>query len=81
MEKKPQNDTITPLSNRELAKHLIDQIPERKLPYVIAFLEGAIVPDKAPNAETLAAFAELDNGGGHKFSGSTDQLFSDLVTK
>jgi len=31
-----------------------------------------------PNTETLEAFAELDNGGGHKFTGSTEALFAEL---
>ncbi len=33
------------MSNRELAKSLIDQIPESKLLYIIAYLQGAAVPD------------------------------------
>lgn len=37
---------------------------------------GAAVPDETPNADTLEAFAELDNGGGHRFNGTTEQLFS-----
>jgi len=45
------------MSNRELAKNLIDQIPESKLFYIIAYLQGAAVPDETPNAETLEAFA------------------------
>lgn len=67
------------MSNRELAKNLIDQIPEGKLFYIIAYLQGAAVPDEAPNAETLEAFAELENKGGHIFSGSTEQLFAELM--
>lgn len=67
------------MSNREFAKTLIDQIPEGKLFYVISYLQGAAVPDETPNAETLEAFAELDNGGGHSFSGTTEQLFSELM--
>lgn len=67
------------MSNRELAKNLIDQIPESRLFYVVAYLQGAAVPDETPNAETLEAMAELDNGGGHRFSGSTDQLFAELM--
>lgn len=67
------------MSNRELAKTLIDQIPEGRLFYVISFLQGAAVPDETPNAETLAAFAELDAGGGRRFSGSTEDLFSELL--
>lgn len=64
------------MSNREFAKTLIDQIPENKLYYVIAYLQGAALPDEVPNAETLEAFDELDNGGGHSFSGSTADLLS-----
>ena len=65
------------MSNRELAKALIDQIPESRLFYVVSYLQGAAVPDETPNAETLEAMAEL--GGGHKFTGSTEQLFSELM--
>ncbi len=67
------------MSERELAKSLIDRIPDSRLFYVISYLQGAAVPDETPNAETLEAFAELDNGGGYKFTGSTDTLFSELM--
>ena len=67
------------MSNRDFAKSLIDQIPDSRLYYVISYLQGAAVPDETPNAETLEAFAELENGGGHRFSGSTDQLFAELM--
>ena len=67
------------MSNREFAKSLIDQIPEKRLFYVISYLQGAAVPDETPNAETLAAFAELDNGGGHRFGGTTEELFAELM--
>ena len=67
------------MSEREIAKTLIDRIPETRLFYVISFLQGAAVPDETPNADTLAAFAELDEGGGHLFSGSTEELFRELL--
>jgi len=67
------------MSNREFAKNLIDQIPESRLFYVISYLQGAAVPDETPNAETLAAMSELDSGGGHRFTGSTEQLFAKLM--
>lgn len=67
------------MSNRDFAKSLIDQIPDSRLYYVISYLQGAAVPDETPNAETLEAFAELENGGGHRFSGSTEQLFAELM--
>lgn len=66
------------MSNREYAKNLIDQIPENKLLYIIAYLQGAAVPDETPNAETLAAFDKLDHDGGIRYSGSTEDLFSEL---
>jgi hypothetical protein len=67
------------MSNRELAKSLIDQIPESKLLFIIPYLQGAALPDEVPNADTLEAMAELENGSGHKFSGSTEDLFAELM--
>ena len=67
------------MSNREFAKALIDQIPESRLLYVVAYLQGAAVPDETPNAATLEAMAELDSGGGHRFTGSTEALFDELM--
>ncbi len=67
------------MSERDIAKSLIDKIPESRLFYVISYLQGAAVPDETPNAETLEAFAELDNGGGNIFSGTTEQLFEKLM--
>jgi len=51
------------MSNRELAKQLIDQIPESKMYYIISFLQGASIPEEMPNAETIASIKELENGG------------------
>lgn len=67
------------MSNRDIAKSLIDQIPESKLIYIIAYLQGAAIPEETPSTDTLEAFSELDNGGGHKFTGTTDQLFAELM--
>lgn len=67
------------MSNREFAKNLIDQIPESKLIYVISYLQGAAIPEEIPNAETLAAIEELENGGGTLFTGSTADLFAELM--
>ncbi len=69
------------MSNRELAKSLIDQIPESKLYYIVAYLhlQGAAIPDETPNAETIAAIEELENGGGTVFAGSTEDLFKQLM--
>ncbi len=67
------------MSNRDLAKSLIDQIPEGKLIYIIPYLQGAAIPDEVPNAETLEAFDELQNGGGNRFTGSIEELFKELM--
>lgn len=67
------------MSNRELAKNLIDQIPESRMYYVISYLQGAAVPDETPNAETIASIEELENGGGTLFTGSTEDLFTQLM--
>ncbi|MFV0398525.1 MAG: hypothetical protein ACK5JU_11020 [Bacteroidales bacterium] len=67
------------MSNRDLAKSLIDQIPEGKLIYIIPYLQGAAIPDEIPNMDTLEAFEELQNGGGTRFTGSADDLFKKLM--
>lgn len=66
------------MSNREFAKNLIDQIPESKLFYVVSYLRGVIAPDETPNATTIAAMQELENGGGELWTGSTKDLFAAL---
>ena len=71
------------MSTREMAKGLIDKIPDGKLLYVIAYLQGAAIPDEVPNAETIAAMAEVDqmiaSGSGEHFSGSTGEFFQMLM--
>lgn len=37
------------------------------------------VADEIPNAETIAA--ELDNGGGEHFTGSTEELFKKILSE
>ena len=63
------------MSNREMAKSLIDRIPESKLFYVVSYLQGVAVPDETPNAETLEAMEEVNRmiaeGTGEHFTGST----------
>ena len=69
------------MSTRELARTLLDQVPENKLLYVIAYLQGVTTPgdDETPNADTLEAFEELDNGGGHTYTGPVENLISSLL--
>lgn len=43
--------------------------------YIVAYLQGAAVPDEIPNADTIASINELESGGGTLFNGSTKDLF------
>ena len=69
------------MSTRELARSLLDQVPESKLLYVVAYLQGVTTPenDETPNAETLEAFEELDNGGGYTYNGPVENLIDSLL--
>ena len=67
------------MSYKELAKNLIDQIPDSKMYYIVAYLQGAAVPEETLNAETIASIEELENGGGTLFTGSTEDLFAKLT--
>ncbi|MCD8325897.1 MAG: hypothetical protein LUC90_04185 [Lachnospiraceae bacterium] len=49
------------MNNREYAKSLIDQIPESKMLYVIAFLFGASLPEGTLTHETKVS-NDLDSG-------------------
>ena len=66
------------MSNREIAAELLEQIPDYKLPQIIFFLQGAAIPDKVPNADTIEAMNEIDNmiktGAGQHFEGSTEEF-------
>lgn len=39
------------------------------------------VPDEVPNADTLEAFEELDNGGGEHFSGTAEEFFKKILSE
>lgn len=67
------------MSYKELAKILIDQIPDSKMYYIVAYLQGAAVPEEIPNAETVLSIEELERGGGTVFTGSTEKLFAELM--
>jgi hypothetical protein len=55
------------MSEREKAIQLLNAVPDYKMGYVIAYLQGAAVGEDEPNAETIAAIQELENGGGECF--------------
>lgn len=68
------------MSEKERVSTLLESIPDYKIGYVIAYLEGLIADESAsvPNAETIAAMQELDNGGGTLYTGSTADIFAML---
>ena len=67
------------MSDRELAKSLIDKIPESRMYYVISYLQDEAVPDEVPNATTIAAIEELESGGGERWTGSTADLWKHIL--
>lgn len=67
------------MSYKELAKTLIDQMPDSKMYYIVAYLQRAAVSEEVPNAETIASIKELESGGGTLFTGNTEALFAELM--
>ena len=78
------------MSNRELAKSLIDRLPDDKMFFVINILENIgemsgvdIYLDFQPNETTIAAMAETDEmirtGSGQHFEGTTEELFAQIL--
>lgn len=66
------------MSDREKMYQLLDVVPEYKIGYVVAYLQGIIEgEDVKPNAETLAAMKELEDGGGECFD-TLDELWAGL---
>lgn len=50
--------------------------------YIIAYLQGAAVPEEIPNAETVEAIAEVEEmikfGSGQHFQGTAEE-FTDML--
>lgn len=70
------------MSDREKIYQLLDVVPDYKIGYVVAYLQGIIEgEDVKPNKETLEAFAEVDDmkrtGLGQRFN-DLDDLWSSL---
>ncbi len=77
------------MSYQEIAKNMIDRLPESQMIFVINMLEGLgelsgvdVHPEFTPNAETLEAFAETEEmirtGSGQHFKGSAEDFFAML---
>ena len=69
------------MSEREQAMMLLRAVPDYKIKYAIAYLEGIIAGEDIPNDETLAAFAEVEEmkrtGSGERFD-NLDDLWANL---
>ncbi|KSV57638.1 hypothetical protein [Acetivibrio ethanolgignens] len=69
------------MSDRERAMQLLNAVPDYKIGYVVAYLQGVTAGEDEPNVETLTAFAEgdrmLEDGTGQRYTNTKD-LFADL---
>lgn len=68
------------MSTRELARTLLDEMPDNDLIYLVAYMQSlkALKDAEIPNAKTQAAIDEVDSmirtGEGEHFEGSTAEL-------
>lgn len=65
------------MNKRDYAVYLLGRLPEGKLDYVIAYLEGALIPDaaaekKAPEMETQEAAKEMPEEAADEMTGMED---------
>lgn len=52
------------MSDREKVYQLLDVVPDYRIGYVVAYLQGMTEGEELkPNKETLEAMQELENGG------------------
>ncbi|MEH2935711.1 MULTISPECIES: hypothetical protein [Eubacteriales] len=72
------------MSNKEQCVALLDDFTEAQLVNVTAMLKtmkqaiADALEDETPNAATIAAMEELENGGGDVWTGGTEELFAML---
>lgn len=62
------------MSTREMAQFILNSLTEEQLAAFVTLFGGEI-----PNRETQQAIEEIEKGGGTLFTGTTEQLFSDLM--
>lgn len=66
------------MSEREKLYQLLDTVPDNKISYVIGYIQDLTVEEQIePNAETIAALKELEDGGGECFN-SPGELWKNL---
>ena len=75
------------MSTRELARTLLDEMPDHDLIYLVAYMQSlkALKDAEIPNAKTQAAIDEVDSmirtGEGEHFEGSTADFFAQLAAE
>ena len=62
------------MSTREMAIDIVNNLSDEQLAAFVTLFGGEI-----PNKKTRQAIEEIKNGGGTLFTGTTEQLFSDLM--
>lgn len=68
------------MSERERMYQLLDTVPDNKVSYIIGYIQGLTVENQdTPNAETVAAMQELENGGGKVFKGSAHDFITAVL--
>lgn len=68
------------MSDREKVYQLLDTVPDYKIGYVVAYLQGITDGEEAkPNKETIEAIEELQNGGGEVFEGSAHDFLKMML--
>lgn len=69
------------MSERERAMQLLEYVPDYKISYVVAYLQGMTAGIEIPNETTLKSFAEgekiLAEGTGQRYT-DTKELFAEL---
>jgi len=75
------------MSDKERCVAALELVPESKLGYALAYLQGLIADvatrqEDVPNAETIAAMQEVNEmirtGSGQHFQGSAEDFFAML---
>ncbi len=80
------------MSYQEIAKNMIDLLPEDKMIFVINILQNIgeisginIYPEFEPNTETIEAMAETDEmirtGSGQHFQGTAEEFNNMLLSE
>lgn len=66
------------MSNRDKVVELINKVPDYKIEYIIAYIQGIIDGEKEPlPLDTLEAFKQVENNEFETFS-SSEELFKNI---